>query len=90
MQRVSLEIVGCAQSAAADTDGSWGGMLSDEGRRYMERAPSLAFWPGFCLALVVYCLNMFGDTLRDLLDPRLRGASGRLGGRSLTRRHARW
>ena len=64
---------------------SWGGMLSDEGRRYMERAPSLAFWPGFCLALVVYCLNMFGDTLRDLLDPRLRGASGRMGGRGISR-----
>ena len=64
---------------------SWGGMLSDEGRRYMERAPSLAFWPGFCLALVVYCLNMFGDTLRDLLDPRLRGASGRMGSRGISR-----
>ena len=64
---------------------SWGGMLSDEGRRYMERAPSLAFWPGFCLALVVYCLNMLGDTLRDLLDPRLRGASGRMGSRGISR-----
>ena len=52
---------------------SWGGMLSREGRRYMEQAPHLALWPGLCLTITVYCLNMFGDALRDLLDPRLRG-----------------
>ena len=57
---------------------SWGGMLSREGRKYMEIAPRLAVWPGLCLTVVVYCLNMVGDAVRDLLDPRLRG-SGRLG-----------
>ena len=58
---------------------SWGGMLSREGRRFMEQAPWLALWPGLCLTVVVYCLNMFGDAVRDLLDPRLRGGGGRLG-----------
>ena len=58
---------------------SWGGMLSREGRKYMEVAPWLAIWPGVCLTIVVYCLNMFGDAVRDLLDPRLRGGAGRLG-----------
>ena len=58
---------------------SWGGMLSREGRKYMEVAPWLAIWPGVCLTVVVYCLNMFGDAVRDLLDPRLRGGGGRLG-----------
>ena len=58
---------------------SWGGMLSREGREFMEVAPRLALWPGLCLTVVVYCLNMFGDAVRDLLDPRLRGGSGRLG-----------
>ena len=57
----------------------WGGMLSREGRRYMEIAPRLAFWPGFCLTIVVYSLNMFGDAVRDLLDPRLRGGQGSYG-----------
>ena len=57
---------------------SWGGMLSREGRQYMEMAPWLALWPGLCLTLTVYSLNMFGDAMRDLLDPRLRGG-GRLG-----------
>ena len=39
----------------------------------------LALWPGLCLTIVVYSLNMLGDALRDLLDPRLRGGGGRLG-----------
>ena len=52
---------------------SWGGMLSREGREYMEQAPWLALWPGVFLTTTVYSLNMFGDAMRDLLDPRLRG-----------------
>ena len=59
---------------------SWGAMLSREGREYMQQAPWLALWPGLCLTIVVYSLNMFGDAVRDLLDPRLRGGGGRLGG----------
>ena len=58
---------------------SWGAMLSREGRRYMEMAPWLALWPGLCLTIVVYSLNMFGDAVRDLLDPRLRGGQGSYG-----------
>ena len=58
---------------------SWGGMLSREGRVYMELAPHLALWPGVCLTVTVYGLNMLGDAVRDLLDPRLRGGAGRLG-----------
>ncbi len=54
----------------------WGAMLSSAGRRYMEMAPRLALRPGLCLTIVVYCLNMFGDAMRDLLDPRLRGGEG--------------
>ena len=44
-----------------------------KGVRYMEMAPWLALWPGLCLTITVYSLNMFGDAMRDLLDPRLRG-----------------
>ena len=53
---------------------SWGGMLSREGRDFMEQAPWLAVWPGLALTIVIYSLNMFGDAMRDLLDPRLRGS----------------
>ena len=59
---------------------SWGSMLSQEGRSYMEIAPRLAIWPGLALTLVVFGTNMFGDALRDLLDPRLKGGLGRYGG----------
>jgi peptide/nickel transport system permease protein len=57
---------------------SWGSMLSAEGRRYMEQAPWLALWPGLFLAIVVFGINVFGDALRDLLDPRLKNL-GRFG-----------
>jgi peptide/nickel transport system permease protein len=45
----------------------------------MEQAPWLAFWPGLALTITVYSLNMFGDAIRDLLDPRLRGGEGSYG-----------
>ena len=59
---------------------SWGGMLSGQGRTYMIMAPWMAIWPGLALSVVVYGVNMFGDAVRDLLDPRLRGGLGRYGG----------
>ena len=37
----------------------------------MEQAPWLGLWPGLCLTITVYSLSMFGDAVRDLLDPRL-------------------
>jgi len=58
---------------------SWGGMLSGSGRRYMLTAPWMAIWPGLFLSIVVYGVNMLGDAVRDLLDPRLRGGVGGLG-----------
>ncbi|MBI5950002.1 MAG: ABC transporter permease [Chloroflexi bacterium] len=53
---------------------SWGQMLSGEGRDFFQRAPGLAIWPGLMITLTVYAFNVLGDALRDLLDPRLRGA----------------
>jgi peptide/nickel transport system permease protein len=53
---------------------SWGSMLSGSGRLYMFQAPWLALAPGLCLTAVVYATNVFGDALRDLLDPRMRGS----------------
>jgi peptide/nickel transport system permease protein len=53
---------------------SWGGMLSGSGRTYMFRAPWMAIWPGVAISLAVFGFNMLGDALRDVLDPRLRGA----------------
>ena len=58
---------------------SWGGMLN-RSRSYMRNALHLAIWPGLALSIVVYGINMFGDAIRDLLDPRLRGGLGRYSG----------
>ncbi len=60
-------------------DPSWGGMLSAEGRTFMFLSPGIAIWPGLALSIVVFSVNMFGDAVRDLLDPRLRGGVGRFG-----------
>ena len=49
---------------------SWGRMLSDA-QTLMFQAPLLAVWPGVAIALSVLGLNLLGDGLRDLLDPRL-------------------
>jgi peptide/nickel transport system permease protein len=51
---------------------SWGAMLGT-GREYMELAPWVAIFPGLAIAITVLGLNLLGDALRDLLDPRLRG-----------------
>ena len=53
---------------------TWGSMLSGSGRTYMYLQPWLALAPGICLTIVVYAINVYGDALRDLLDPRMRGA----------------
>ncbi len=53
---------------------TWGGMLSGSGRTFMFQGPWLALAPGLCLTIVVYATNMFGDALRDLFDPRMRGS----------------
>lgn len=52
---------------------TWGSMLSGTGRAYMLQSPWLAIWPGLAISGAVFGFNMFGDALRDVLDPRLRG-----------------
>ena len=52
---------------------TWGSMLSGSGRTYMYLGPWLALAPGMCLTVMVYAINIYGDALRDMLDPRMRG-----------------
>ncbi|MEM8971482.1 MAG: ABC transporter permease [Pseudomonadota bacterium] len=50
---------------------AWGLMLRNA-QDYIESAPWVAIWPGFAITLAVFGFNMFGDAVRDSLDPRLR------------------
>lgn len=52
---------------------SWGVMLNLAGAGQFRAYPIQAVWPGLAIFLAVYGFNMFGDALRDVLDPRLRG-----------------
>jgi peptide/nickel transport system permease protein len=51
---------------------SWGGTLA-EGRLYIQQAPWLVLYPGGAIMLTIFGLNLLGDGLRDLLDPKIRG-----------------
>ena len=70
LSEAALSFLGLGVPPPAPT---WGGMLSGDGRTYLYLGPWLALAPGVCLTVVVYSANIFGDALRDLLDPRMRG-----------------
>ncbi len=53
---------------------SWGRMLSVSAAEYAQKAPWLVLFPGIAISLAVFGSNLLGDALRDVLDPRLRGA----------------
>jgi peptide/nickel transport system permease protein len=64
----ALSFLGLGVRASQPT---WGAMLSD-GRLYLRQAWWLAAFPGAVISLLVLSINLFGDGLRDALDPRLR------------------
>ena len=57
---------------AAEPTPSWGLMLSGSALSYAEKAPWIAIFPGIAISLGVFGFNLFGDSLRDALDPKLR------------------
>jgi peptide/nickel transport system permease protein len=68
----SLSFIGVG---APPDEPSWGGMLT-AGTQAVETAPWLIFFPGLAISLAVLALNMLGDAIRDVADPRLRGGLG--------------
>jgi peptide/nickel transport system permease protein len=69
ISEASLSFLGLGVPAHIPT---WGSMLS-EGRAYMYRAPWLTMFPGLAIFVTVFGINLLGDGLRDILDPKLRG-----------------
>ena len=51
---------------------AWGLMLQGGAEEYVESAPWVAIWPGIAISLAVFGFNLYGDAIRDMLDPRLR------------------
>lgn len=56
----------------AEPTAAWGLMLRGAAVEFAERAPWLGFFPGVAISLAVFAFNLFGDSLRDALDPKLR------------------
>ena len=52
---------------------SWGGMLNQAATQYINVSGWLVVWPGLAIAVVVFAVNLLGDSLRDVMDPKLRG-----------------
>lgn len=67
ISEASLSFLGLGVPAYIPT---WGSMLS-EGRSYMTRAPWLTIFPGLAIFITVFGINLLGDGLRDLFDPKL-------------------
>ena len=53
-----------------------GGLFDGSERTHMFLDPWMVIWPGLALSIVVYGINMFGNAVKDVLDPRLRGSVG--------------
>jgi peptide/nickel transport system permease protein len=56
----------------AEPQAAWGLMLRGAAVEFAERAPWMAIYPGLAISLAVFAFNLFGDSLRDALDPKLR------------------
>jgi peptide/nickel transport system permease protein len=65
----SLAFLGMVSSQYPD----WGLMLNSGALGTMEQSPWLAVVPGLAITIIVFAYSMFGDALRDVLDPKLRG-----------------
>jgi peptide/nickel transport system permease protein len=72
LTEASLSFLGLG---TAEPTPSWGLMLSGGAPMYAEKAPWLAIFPGLVISLAVFGFNLFGDSLRDALDPKLRHRS---------------
>jgi hypothetical protein len=80
LAEAALSFLGLGEPPPTPT---WGNILYDS-QKYIRNAPWIAFFPGCAIALSVLGLNLFGDAVRDAMDPRLRtwGSAEAMRGRS--------
>ena len=73
MMEASMDFLGYGVDVGTP---SWGYIITGQGKENMIGAPWLTVIPGLCIMLMVFAANMFGDAVRDILDPRLKGGVG--------------
>src|SRR4030095_11026558 len=72
-QAILLEAsLSCVGLGEADRHAAWGLMRRGAAVEFADRAPWMAIYPGIAISLSVFAFNLFGDSLRDALDPKLR------------------
>ena len=71
LSEASLSFLG---AGAPEQTVTWGSLLSRDKLQFFALAPWMAIFPGLFLTALVFGINVFGDALRDVLDPRLRGS----------------
>src|SRR5438034_664229 len=69
---LALAVVSFLGLGVAEPTPAWGLMLRGAAVQFAEQAPWMAIFPGLAISLAVFAFNLFGDSLRDALDPRLR------------------
>jgi ABC-type antimicrobial peptide transport system permease subunit len=70
--RIALEMASRRWKRRQEPTAAWGLMLQGGAEEYASTAPWIAVFPGAAIALTVFGFSLFGDALRDVLDPRLR------------------
>ena len=87
MMEASMNFLGYGVSVGTP---SWGYMITNQGRANMYTAPWLCIFPGILIALMVLAANLFGDSLRDFMDPRLQQGVGSYDSRKIARMAAKF
>ena len=64
---------------------SWGALITGAGRDMMFTCPWMCIIPGIAIAILTFAANMFGDAIRDILDPRLKGGVGSYNSKKLSK-----
>jgi peptide/nickel transport system permease protein len=87
MMEATLNFLGFGVSIGTP---SWGYLLTSQGRTKMFTAPWIGLAPGMAITIMVFAAAIFGDGVRDILDPRLKGGVGSLKRRNIARITAKY
>lgn len=82
LMEASMNFLGYGVAAGTP---SWGALITGQGREMLFKAPWLCIVPGVAIAILTFTSSMFGDAIRDVLDPRLKGGVGSYNSKNLVK-----